>query len=93
MLAKSGRVGSGIPRKSASPVTPDSARRLRPLDNTVIERVTFVATRAGAYQSPLAAAFRAALRMAASAVAAPGLPLEMFEPEYDIARPAGDPGV
>jgi DNA-binding transcriptional LysR family regulator len=66
---------------------------LRPLDNTVIERVTFIATRAGAYQSPLVTAFRAALRMAASAVAAPGLPLEMFEPEHDTAQPTGRPGM
>jgi DNA-binding transcriptional LysR family regulator len=66
---------------------------LRPLDNTVIERVTFIATRAGAYQSPLVTAFRAALRMAAAAVAAPGLPLEMFEPERDTAQPAGRPGM
>jgi DNA-binding transcriptional LysR family regulator len=62
---------------------------LRPLDNTVIERITFIATRAGAYQSPLVTIFRAALRMAAATVAAPGLPLEMFEPERDTAQPAG----
>ena len=66
---------------------------LRPLDNTVIERVTFIATRAGAYQSPLVTAFRAALRMAAATVAAPGLPLEMFEPEQDTAQPADRPGM
>jgi DNA-binding transcriptional LysR family regulator len=66
---------------------------LRPLDNTVIERITFIATRAGAYQSPLVTAFRAALRMAAAAVAAPGLPLEMFEPEHDTAQPADRPGM
>ena len=66
---------------------------LRPLDNTVIERVTFIATRAGAYQSPLVTAFRAALRVAAAAVAAPGLPLEMFEPERDTAQPASRPGM
>ena len=64
---------------------------LRPLDNTVIERVTFIATRARAYQSPLVTAFRAALRMAAATIAAPGLPLEMFEPERDTAQPAGRP--
>ena len=55
---------------------------LRPLDSTVIERVTFIATRSGAYRSPLVTAFRAALRTAASTVAAPGLPLEMFDPEH-----------
>jgi DNA-binding transcriptional LysR family regulator len=66
---------------------------LRPLDNTVIERVTFIAARAGAYQSPLVTAFRAALRTAASTVAAPGLPLEMFEPGRATAQPAGRPGM
>jgi len=66
---------------------------LRPLDSTVIERVTFIATRSGAYRSPLVTAFRAALRVAASAVAAPGLPLEMFEPEHDIVQSAGHPGM
>src|SRR5215472_6022223 len=55
---------------------------LRPLDRTVIERVTFIATRSGAYRSPLVTAFRAAL---------PGLPLEMFEPEHDTAQRAGHP--
>jgi hypothetical protein len=64
---------------------------LRPLDNTVIERVTFIATRSGAYRSPLVTAFRAALRMAASTIAAPGLPLEMFEPEHVTAQPTGRP--
>jgi len=66
---------------------------LRPLDNTVIERVTFIATRAGAYQSPLVTAFRAALRMATSTIAAPGLPLEMFEPRHATAQSAGHPGM
>jgi DNA-binding transcriptional LysR family regulator len=66
---------------------------LRPLDNTVIERVTFIAARAGAYRSPLVTAFRAALRMAASAIAPPGLPLEMFEPGHVSAQPAGHPGM
>jgi DNA-binding transcriptional LysR family regulator len=66
---------------------------LRPLDATVIERVTFIATRAGGYRSPLVTAFHAALRMAASAVAAPGLPLEMFEPEHHTAQSAGRPGM
>lgn len=64
---------------------------LRPLDRTVIERVTFIATRARAYRSPLVTAFRAALRMATSTVAPAGLPLEMFEPEHDTAQPAGHP--
>jgi len=64
---------------------------LRALDSTVIERVTSIATRSGAYRSPLVTAFRAALRMAASTVAAPELPLEMFEPEHDTAQSAGRP--
>ena len=38
-------------------------------------------------------AFRAALRMAAATIAAPGLPLEMFEPEHDTAQPADRPGM
>jgi len=66
---------------------------MRPLDSTVIERVTFIATRSGAYRSPLVTAFRAALRTAASTVAAPGLPLEMFEPGHVTAQSAGRPGM
>ena len=82
-------VGVALLPRLAVAVTQRPDVILRPLDDTVIERVTFIATRAGAYQSPLVTAFRAALRTAASTVAAPGLPLEMFEPEYDTARPAG----
>ena len=80
-----------LPRLAvAVPQRPDVI--LRPFDATVIERVTFIATRAGAYRSPLVTAFCAALRMAASTVAAPGLPLEMFEPGHDTAQPAARPG-
>jgi DNA-binding transcriptional LysR family regulator len=54
---------------------------LLPLSQLVIERVTFIATRSGAYRSPVADAFRAALRQAVCDVADPDLPLETFEPE------------
>ena len=95
--AMQGLVAAGVgvallPRLAvAVPQRPDVI--LRPFDATVIERVTFIATRAGAYRSPLVTAFCAALRMAASAVAAPGLPLEMFEPGHDTAQPAARPGI
>jgi len=93
--AMQGLVAAGVgvallPRLAvAVPQRPDVI--LRPLDATVIERVTFIATRSGAYRSPLVTAFRAALRIAASTVAAPGLPLEIFEPEHVTAQPAGRP--
>jgi hypothetical protein len=51
----------------------------------VIERVTFIATRSGAYRSPLTDAFRAALRRAVAGVSDPVLPLEDFEPQQAIA--------
>ena len=92
--AMQGLVAAGVgvallPRLAvATSHRPDVA--LRPLDSTVIERITFIATRAGGYRSPLVTAFRAALRMAASAVAAPELPLEMFEPQHNTDRaPSG----
>lgn len=51
------------------------------LDETVIERVTFIATRAGCYRSPAAGAFRTALCSALPAAdQAAALPLEVFDP-------------
>jgi DNA-binding transcriptional LysR family regulator len=88
-LAMQGLVAAGagaalLPRLAvAAPHRPDVV--LRPLAGAVIERVTFIATRAGAYRSPLVEAFRDALRVAASTTAAPGLPLEVFDPEHAIA--------
>ena len=55
------------------------------LTEPVIERVTFIATRTGAYRSPLTDAFRAALRGAVSGISDPGLPLETFEPQQAVA--------
>jgi DNA-binding transcriptional LysR family regulator len=46
------------------------------LSEPVIERVTFIGTRSGAYRSPLTDAFRAALRQAVAGVSDPVLPLE-----------------
>jgi DNA-binding transcriptional LysR family regulator len=56
------------------------------LSELVIERVTFIATRSGAYRSPLTDAFRAALRQAVAGVSDPDLPLEDFEPQAVAAR-------
>jgi hypothetical protein len=64
----------------------------RPLAETVIERVTFIATRAGAYRSPVLDAFRAALRAAVtSADEAAALSLEAFDPgqAFSSQVPAG----
>jgi hypothetical protein len=52
----------------------------------VIERVAFIATRSGAYRSPLTDAFRAALRQAVAGISDPDLPLEDFEPQAVAAR-------
>jgi DNA-binding transcriptional LysR family regulator len=62
---------------------------LRPLADPVIDRVTFVASRPGAYRSPVMDAFRAALRdaLAQPAGLGTGLPLEAFDPQQAAARP------
>ena len=58
---------------------------LLPLSDLVIERVTFIATRSGAYRSPLTDEFRAALRQAVAGISDPALPLEDFEPQQAVA--------
>ena len=58
-----------------------------PLAMPVIERVTFIATRHGAYKSPVADAFRAALRTALAAAEDTALPLEPYDPEHAVAGP------
>src|SRR6516165_9253207 len=55
------------------------------LSELVIERVTFIATRSGAYRSPLTDAFRAALREAVAVISDPALPLEDFAPRQAVA--------
>jgi DNA-binding transcriptional LysR family regulator len=55
------------------------------LSELVIERVTFIATRSGAYRSPLTDAFRAALRQAVAGISDPVLPLEDFELQQTVA--------
>ncbi len=57
------------------------------LAKPVLERVTFIATRKGAFRSQVAEAFRAALRSAPGNVEDPDLPLE----PYDLAHVAGLP--
>ena len=59
---------------------------LLPLSDLVIERVTFIATRSGAYRSPLTDAFRAALGQAVAGISDPDLPLEDFEPQAVVVR-------
>jgi DNA-binding transcriptional LysR family regulator len=58
---------------------------LLPLTDLVIERVTFIATRSGAYRSPLTDTFGAALRQAVAGISDPVLPLEDFEPQQAVA--------
>ena len=58
---------------------------LLPLSDLVIERVTSIATRSGAYRSPLTDAFRTALRQAVAGISDPVLPLEDFEPQHAVA--------
>ena len=55
------------------------------LSELVVERVTFIATRSGAYRSPQTDAFRAALRQAVAGISDPTLPLEEFEPQQAVA--------
>ncbi|HUZ54387.1 MAG TPA: LysR family transcriptional regulator [Streptosporangiaceae bacterium] len=59
-----------------------------PLAEPVIERVTFIATRRGAYRSPAADTFRAALRSALSAAEDADLPLEAYDLAHAVAGPA-----
>jgi DNA-binding transcriptional LysR family regulator len=84
-MAMQGLVAAGVGVAMLPRLAVAMARRpgvvLRPLRGLVIERVTFTATRAGAYRSPLTEAFRAALRQALPAIADAELPLETFDPE------------
>jgi DNA-binding transcriptional LysR family regulator len=57
------------------------------LAEPVIERVTFIATRRGAYGSPAADAFRVALRSALPAAEDAELPLETYGLAHAVARP------
>ena len=59
-----------------------------PLAEPVIERVTFIATRRGAYRAPAADAFRAALRSALAAAEDADLPLEVYDLAHAVAGPA-----
>jgi len=62
-----------------------------PLADPVIERVTFVATRRGSYRSSAADAFRAVLRTAVPAAEDADLPLEAYDLQHAVARPARPP--
>jgi len=59
-----------------------------PLAQPVIERVTFIATRRGAYRAPAGDAFRSALRSALPAVQDADLPLEVYDLAHAVAGPA-----
>ena len=74
-------VGVALLPRLATAIAQRPGLVFRALDETVIERVTFIATRAGCYRSPAASAFRTAL-CAALPVAdqAAALPLEAFDP-------------
>jgi DNA-binding transcriptional LysR family regulator len=85
-------VGIALMPRLATAIAQRPGVVFRPLAETVIERVTFIATRAGAYRSPVLDAFRAALRAAVtSADEAAALSLEAFDPgqAFSSQVPAG----
>jgi DNA-binding transcriptional LysR family regulator len=88
-MAAQGLVASGVGVALLPRLAVAMSRRpgvaLLPLSEPVIERVTFIATRSGAYRSPLTDAFRAVLRQAVAGVSDPVLPLEEFEPRQAVA--------
>jgi DNA-binding transcriptional LysR family regulator len=90
-MAMQGLVAAGVGVAVLPRLAVAIARRsgvvIAPLATTVIERVTFVATRKGAYRSQVAEVFRSVLRSALAGVEDPELPLEV----YDLAHAAGLP--
>jgi DNA-binding transcriptional LysR family regulator len=76
-------VGVALMPRLATAIAQRPGLVLRPLTEIVIERVTFIAIRSGAYRPPVVDAFRAALRTAvAAADEAAALPLETFDLGY-----------
>jgi DNA-binding transcriptional LysR family regulator len=90
-MAMQGLVAAGIGVAVLPRLAVAMARRpgvvITRLTKPVIERITFVATRKGAYRSQVAEAFRSTLRGAVGSAEDPGLPLEI----YDLAHAAGLP--
>ena len=90
-MAMQGLVAAGVGVAVMPRLAVAMARRpgvvVLPLAEPVIERVTFTATRRGAYRSPAADAFGAALRSALPAAEDADLPLEA----YDLAHAVGGP--
>jgi DNA-binding transcriptional LysR family regulator len=74
-------VGVALLPRLATAIAQRPGLVFRPRDEPVIERVTFIATRAGSYRSPAENAFWAALCSALPAAdRAAALPLEAFDP-------------
>lgn len=96
-MAMQGLVAAGVGVALMPRLAVAIARRpgvvMIPLERPVIERVTFIATRFGAYKSPATDAFRAALRAAVPAAEDARLPLEAYDPEHAVApQPGGRRG-
>ncbi|HXP21015.1 MAG TPA: LysR family transcriptional regulator [Streptosporangiaceae bacterium] len=90
-MAMQGLVAAGVGVALLPRLAVAIARRpgvaLIPLTELTIERVTFIATRRGAYKSPATEAFRTALRSALHAAEDASLPLEPYDPEHALAQP------
>jgi DNA-binding transcriptional LysR family regulator len=79
------QIGVALMPRLATAIAQRPGLLFRPLNETIIERVTFIATRAGAYRPPVVDAFRAALRTAvAAADQAAAWPLETFDPGHAV---------
>ena len=81
-------VGVALLPRLAAAIARRPGVALLPLAEPAIERVTFIATRRGAYRSPATEAFRSALRSALPAAEDPALPLESYDPEHAVAAAA-----
>jgi LysR substrate binding domain len=86
-----GGVGVALLPRLACAFTSKPGVVLRPLAEQLIERVTFIATRTGAYRSPTVDTIRHLLRDALQHATNPDLPLEPFDfepPTTSLPRPA-----
>ncbi len=87
-MAMQGLVAAGVGVALMPRLAVAIARRpgvvLLPLAEPVIERVTFIAARRGAYKSPVAEVFSSVLRSALPAAEDADLPLEAFDPEHVV---------
>jgi DNA-binding transcriptional LysR family regulator len=74
-----GRVGVALIPRLAANLTANRGVVLRPLADKLIERLTFIASRRGAYRSPTVDTIETLLRLQITVATPPDLPLEPLE--------------